>query len=106
MSEHLYSTRGVLAVAGITHRQLDHWRRIGLVWPAVPANGSGTVVGYDAEDLRWICAIAQAVRAGVTPGAILAALGRSEVSDWADTLRSAADALEEARPRWALLQVG
>lgn len=39
-----------LVGGGFTYRQLDHWSRVGLLQPTVPARGSGTARGWSLDD--------------------------------------------------------
>lgn len=90
----------VRAAAGITQRQLDHWRSMGLIWPAEPGIGSGNAARFDPEDVAWIAAIAGVVRLGLAPSAIAIAAKTEGVSAYAAKLRKAASALESSCPNW------
>lgn len=58
MNEQLLQTGEVLKLAPeITERQLTYWRMIGVVVPALPANGSGVYVGWSQRDVARLRAI-------------------------------------------------
>jgi hypothetical protein len=70
MPERSYSTPDVVALTGLSYRQLDHWARRGILRPSVNrAGGTGTVRRYSERDVQRARSIAWLVAAGVNPGA-------------------------------------
>ena len=90
-----YSAGEVIALAGITYRQLAHWVERGVVWPKVPSSGRGKPARYDSEDLGWIIALGEAARAGVDVTVLTSVAAIT-------ALRHAARRLDEAAPDWWL----
>lgn len=95
-----YTVAQVLAIAGISRRQLDHWRTLGIIWPDKPGVGSGNGARFTDADLAWIVAIAVGVRSGVNLGTLAAAARDGTMSEVPNRLREAADLLENSRPWW------
>jgi len=55
----------LVARAGITYRQLDHWTRTGLLRPDPAPTGSGYPRTYSPTEAETACAIGALVGAGV-----------------------------------------
>jgi len=94
----LFTSGEVRERAGITYRQLDYWISVGLIWPYLPAHGSGSRVLFDHEDLAWIEAISDLTAAGVLPERIKGAKG--DPQGFADALQAAAARFAAAAPAW------
>lgn len=88
----------VAAEVGVTPRQLRHWIAIGLIWPYQPAAGRGRPARLDSEDIAWIAALAEAVRAGIDVTAIAA--NRRHIPEMAGRVVVAAARLAEHAPAW------
>ena len=57
------------AEIGATHRQVDHWTRLGYLTATVPAPGSGRPLIYPAAEVAHARIMARLVATGVAPGA-------------------------------------
>ena len=66
MSATGFGARAVLALTGISYRQLDYWARTGLVRPSVKdAQGSGSQRLYSFQDLAVLKLIKRMLDSGV-----------------------------------------
>ena len=67
-----FSTREACAAAGLPYSVVDRWERAGVVWPSVPARGTGSRRGWSTVDVERLARIARVVRdaeaAGLTVG--------------------------------------
>ena len=63
----VFTSGDVVALAGITYRQLDSWQRVGLHHSARLAGGSGVPRGYSRDDLLFFAAQGALARLGVGP---------------------------------------
>lgn len=57
-----YSTHEVCELTGLSFRQLDYWARLGVIWPAVEARGSGSHRVWSEQQVEWLMKIADAYR--------------------------------------------
>ncbi|MBI5547533.1 MAG: MerR family transcriptional regulator [Deltaproteobacteria bacterium] len=66
-----FNVRAVERIAGLTHRQLTHWDKTGLIKPSVqPATGRGSRRLYSFEDLVDLRVVATLRESGVSLQAI------------------------------------
>lgn len=61
----LFSFGEVQRLTGITERQLDYWCRVGVICPAVPANGSGSRRAFDVREVNAIRVFAVVLNLGL-----------------------------------------
>src|SRR4030042_299387 len=47
----IFGKKAVIAVTGVSGRQVEHWATAGVVRPSIPAAGKGTRRGYSFKDL-------------------------------------------------------
>ena len=64
MTEQAYTSRQVIAITGVTHRQLTYWRKTGLIHPSHYTPGGHA--RYSFTDLVAIKATMQLIAAGVS----------------------------------------
>ena len=64
MTEQAYTSRQVIAITGVTHRQLTYWRKTGLILPSHLTPGGHA--RYSFTDLVAIKATMQLIAAGVS----------------------------------------
>lgn len=64
MAEQTYSSRQVIAITGVTHRQLAYWRKTALITPSHHSRGGHA--RYTFTDLVAIKAAKQLIDAGVS----------------------------------------
>ena len=64
MTEQAYTSRQVIAITGVTHRQLTYWRKTGLILPSHLTPGGHA--RYSFTDLVAIKATIQLIAAGVS----------------------------------------
>lgn len=58
-----FSSADVCSLFRITRRQLGHWIAAGLIHPTNPPSGSGSRVGFSAEDLDEIADVVSRINA-------------------------------------------
>ena len=64
MTEQAYSSKQVIAITGVTHRQLAYWRKTGLIVPSHHTRGGHA--RYSFTDIIAIKAAKQLIDAGVS----------------------------------------
>jgi predicted RNase H-like HicB family nuclease len=47
----IFGKKAVIAITGVSARQVEHWATTGVVRPSIPAAGKGTRRGYSFKDL-------------------------------------------------------
>ncbi len=47
----MFGKKAVIAITGVSARQVEHWATTGVVRPSIPAAGKGTRRGYSFKDL-------------------------------------------------------
>ena len=63
------SSTDLMAYAGLTYRQVDHWTRLGYLRPPEPTPGSGAQRMFSPHEARVAYVMGALVRGGVEPGA-------------------------------------
>lgn len=66
----LFSTLDVARRTGTSVRQVDYWCRLGVLIPAIEANGSGTYRRFDEREARVVGVLASLAPLGFALGAL------------------------------------
>lgn len=57
-----FSTSEACAATGLPYSVVDRWERAGVVWPSIPARGTGSRRGWSTVDIERLARIAAVVR--------------------------------------------